>query len=97
MFFGGQSMPEGNFSIGIDPVSIISVCAFAAVVLVLAILAVASLFKQKKLLAQINDTLMRQGASAPSYTPPVPNACPKCGVVHAPEAGFCQNCGLPLQ
>ena len=28
---------------------------------------------------------------------PDPNACPKCGVMHAPGAGFCQNCGASLQ
>lgn len=88
-------MPAGDYSISIDPVSIIAVCAFAAVVLILAILAVVLLFKQKSLLAQISDSL-RQGAPAPGYAPPVPNTCPKCGAMHAPEAGFCQNCGAAL-
>ena len=66
-------MPEGNFTIGIDIASIIVVCTYAAAVLILAILAVAALFKQRKLLAQINDTLMRQNAPVPSYAPPAPD------------------------
>jgi hypothetical protein len=90
-------MPADNaitYSMGLDPVSTIAICAFAAVVLFLAILAVVLLFKQKSLLAQINNTLARQGV--PGSAAPVPNTCPKCGAAHTPGAGFCQNCGAAL-
>jgi methionyl-tRNA synthetase len=95
-------MPD--YTLGLDIVSTIVICAYAAVVLVLAILAVAVLFKQKKILVQINNTLIRQGAIAPGYAPPakscappVPNTCPKCGAAHASGAAFCQNCGAAIQ
>ncbi len=84
-----------SYSIGLDPVTIIVVCAFAAAVLILAVLAIAILIKQKNLLSQIEYTLSRQGAPAQS-APPAPDSCPKCGAAHAPGAGFCQNCGAAL-
>lgn len=75
----------------------IIVAVYAVVILVLAVLAVVALFKQKSLLNQISGILMRQSSPAPSYAPPAPNTCPACGVVHAPGAGFCQNCGTSLK
>lgn len=92
-------MPDNNalsYTMGFDIVSTIAICAYAAVILVLAVLAVAALFKQKKLLAQINNTLIQQGVSASVCAPPAPNTCPKCGSVRVPEAAFCQNCGAAL-
>lgn len=85
-----------TYSMGLDIVSTIAICAFAAVVLFLAILAIVVLFKQKSLLAKISDTLTRQGIPAQS-APPAPNICPNCGAVRNPGAGFCANCGTPLK
>ncbi len=80
-------------SASLDLVSIIAICAFAAAMLVLAILAVVVLFRQKRLLALIHATLMQQGQGAAL---PVPDTCRTCGTVHAPGAAFCQNCGSSL-
>lgn len=82
----------------------IIVIAYAAVLLILAVLAVVALFKQRSLLAKINDALARPGIgavpTAPAYMPPppppfAPNACPKCGTPYAPDSAFCQVCGTP--
>jgi hypothetical protein len=82
----------------------IIIIAYAAVVLILAILAVIALFKQKSLLTQINNNLMRQGMgsapAAPAYMPPpqpAPSVCPKCGTPFKPDSAFCQTCGAPRQ
>lgn len=95
-------MPEDflPFSVGLDPVTIIVVCAFAAVMLILGVLALVALLRQNGLLKQIHAALMRQGApiqTAPSYVPPSPNICARCGAVHAPGAAFCPKCGASLK
>lgn len=88
-----------QFNVSIDPVTIIAVCAFAAVILVLGVLAVVALLRQNGLLKQIHSALLRQGgAPAPhSYIPPAPNTCPSCGAVHVPGALFCPKCGASLK
>jgi uncharacterized paraquat-inducible protein A len=91
-------MPDVSEGIVIDfGITGIIVAAYAVILLVLAVLSVAVLFRQKKLLTQINNTLMRQGVPPAGYASPAPNTCPKCGAIHAPEAGFCHNCGAPVQ
>lgn len=100
-FVMAEEILNGIYTMGLDTTTIIVICAFAAVMLLLAILAIVALFRQKAALAKINDTLMRMAApaapAAPAYMPPpAPNACPKCGAPYSPDSAFCQNCGSAL-
>jgi len=104
MFSGGNPMVDidiGNgYTLGFDLVaSSIIICAIIAVFLVLSILAVIVLFRQKAVLNKIYNKLAQlspDAAYAQGYMPPPKNACPKCGAIFTPGSVFCQKCGSAL-
>jgi hypothetical protein len=98
------SVTNSGFVIDFGITGII-IIAFAVVMLLLAVLAVIALFKQKSILNSIRKSLVRQpavpppmAAAAPAYMPPpAPDVCPKCGAPYVPGSVFCQNCGSSLK
>jgi hypothetical protein len=80
--------------------------AFVLLALILAVLIVAVLFRQKAILKSIDEKLSL-GFSIPlrhpdtyfapqSITPPPQHICPSCGAVTDPGNMFCRTCGSRL-
>ena len=81
---------------GFDILTIILICIFAAAAIILAIIAISSSQKNKRLLAQLGGRSAGPAYGAVPGYQPVANICAKCGAMHAPGAAFCPNCGSKL-
>lgn len=106
----GNSIPIdlGNgYVMNIDIIgTIIIIGAFVLLALILAVLIVVVLFRQKAILKSIDEKLSLgfSISSKPldtypvpqSITPPPQNICPFCGAVTEPGNMFCRTCGSRL-